>query len=396
MADFDIQRGISEIANGATSVTITAGTEYTAPAGITSAFIRITGIENNSGGVEDSDFSGQPSRNNTIITNPSNLLTSITFARTATNNGPLQVYWEVIEYIGAASGDHEFIVRLEEAITFTNATDTTIDSSTFTPTTAADVVVFATGQRLGLPDARSDSGEGRYTWEYVSGSTLARGTRSNTVNGGDVSIAVVEFTGSAWTVQRIDHTFSSAATVETETITSVGATSRCFTHSQTRCTTNNNGPDGAGYEAYLTSTTEMSYLADSIDSGQAVVSWVISNSQTGTGALSVERISGSRADNAGGGTDPDTWTEAHATSASTLDIVSIMGETGQTDNTGDSHMIRVCMEPSSLTVINMYRARDEGNRDYRFEVVAWPEESGGGPTISIPVIMNQLRNQGIS
>jgi len=368
MADFKIQRSSAEIALNGASVTITAGTEYTAPSSITKSFIRILGLEANTTGNEDGDFAGAADRNATVITNPGNLLTSITFTRVGASDGPLQVFYEIIEYIGSASGVNEFIVRHEEVIAWD--TSTSIDSSTISGvSTAADVVVFSTGMSIIPSGLRSESGVGRFTWEYIGGSTLARGTSGNTVKSGNVSIAVVEFTGSDWTVQRIEHAFVSAATIETETITTVGNISQAFTHHQSRYATAANGPDGSGFEAHLSDATTLTYLADSIDSGQTVVSWVVDNA-----GLSVERITGSRASGAGG-SDPDTFTESHSTSASSLDTVSIMGETGQTDETNDVHKNRMSMVPSSLTVIDLFRARDDGNQDYRFEVVSWPEEA---------------------
>lgn len=383
MADFDIQRGSVTVAISSATATITAGVDYTAPASLGSSFIRIVGVSGDPLGDSDSDFNGRSARNRTYINNPSNLLTSITFEREdgGASAGTCELFYEIIEYIGSGGGDHEIIVRHEEVISYTSSEPTTLDSSTFgSVSTAADVVVFLTGNSSS-GNARSDGGEGRWTWEYISGSTLARGTRDVSSGfAGEVSIAVVEFTGSAWTVQRIEHTFSLAATTETETITSVGSLSRAFTNSQSRYSTTSNGADGKGFLAYLSATTTMSYYAAVIDSGQVIVTWVISNSQTTTGAMDVERITGSRADNAGGGTDPDSWTESHST-GSALAELSIWGETAESDKTADQYLVNIGFEVASTTVINLKRGRDEGDRDYRFEVVSWPEviAAGGNP-----------------
>lgn len=379
MADFSIQRG-SIIIDSTTTGTITAGVDYTAPASIGSAFIRIVGLNNNSSGDNTSDFNGQPQRNNHVVSNPSNLLTSIAFIRNLAGTIAVEVFYEIIEYVGAFGGDHEFIVRHEESIAFTGAGSTTIDSSTFgSVATAADVLVFHTGMHVGEA-TRSDGGAGRFTWEYVGGSTLARGTRINLNSSGEASVAVVEFTGSAWAVQRIDHTFTASATNETETITSVGSLARAFTHYQSRYDSTTTGADGLGFEAYLSDTTTLTLNATQIDSGMAVTAWIVNNTQTTTGAMDVERISGSRADNAGGGTDPDSWTEIHSSGASDITTISVLGETGTSDKTVDAHLIAMGFGVNSKTVIDLLRGRDEGNRTYRFEVVSWPEEAVGGAT----------------
>jgi hypothetical protein len=59
-----------------------------------------------------------------------------------------------------------------------------------------------------------------------------------------------------------------------------------------------------------------------------------------------------------------------------------MGETGTSDKTNDMHLCGIGFEVNSLTVIDLKRGRDEGDRDYRFEVVAWPEESAVSAAIT--------------
>ena len=370
MADFAIQRGSITISS-ATTGTITAGTEYTAPASLGSSFIRIVGLLSNSAGDDASDFSGAPQRNRHTISNPSNLLTSITFERSLASTTVVEVFYEIIEYIGSASGDHEFIVRHEENISF-NTTGTTLDSSTFgSVATSGDVVVFQTGS-FSADNFRGGGGSGNFSGEYVSGSTLARGTRVDLSFSGEMSIAVVEFTGSAWTVQRIDHTFTASATAETETITSVGATARAFTHYQSRFSGNTIDTFGLSFEARLSSTTQLTFNAVDIDSGMAVVAWVISNSQTTTGAMDVERITGTRSQNSG--SDPDVWTESHSTAASDLTTVSVFGESGGTTAGGtDTHLGMIGLEATSTTVVTLTSGRDRNALEYWFEVVTWPE-----------------------
>jgi len=379
MADFRIQHGYVDIPFGGISATINAvGTvtspdEYLAPAGLDKADIKITGIEHTSSGVEDNDFAGTPGRNNVVIDNPGNLLTSITFSRNSTSNGPLRIFFEITEYIGAAAGPNEIIFRHVESITHTGTT--TIDSSVISGVAdASKIVVLTTGHKAADNSGRSESGAGRLTWEFVSASNIARGTQDNTTRNGDVSISVREYTGSNWTVQRIEHIFAAAATTETESVSSVGAITNAYFHAQSRYSQNNGGPDYSGFEVWFSSATELSFLSNEINTGQAVVVWLVSNPD-----MSVEHITGTRADNAGGGTDPDSWTETHSSAEADVSTISIYGECAHTDKTNDVHLNRIGIQVSSPTVINLYRSRDEGNRTYRFSVVSWPEDSGSGP-----------------
>lgn len=365
MSDFKIQHGSVTILTAGTSVSITAGVDYVAPASLSNAFIRIVGVLNVGSGVQDSDFNGMPARSTVVIDNPSNLLTSIDFVRYQ-STGAVTVAYEIIEYIGEPSGKNEFIVHQAENISV--GTDLLTADGSNVPGIADhnDVAVLQTGVRTAR-NSRGNIGAGAFTTEWISSSNVARVTKGiagNQPNDAFVSVAVVEFTGPSWLVQRVEHAFT-GTTTETETISTVGDISNAFSHYQTRTGVDDTGPDGIGFEAWLTSDTELSLLSSNHVTGKTVVAWIISNPD-----MNVEHISGSRADNASSN-NPDTWTE---TVASTGDISggSIMGESSNSDNVADSHLVMIGFELTSPTEVTLTRGRDEAARDYRFDVVTWP------------------------
>lgn len=378
VADFKVQRGTVTIGAGATTATITAGSEYTAPASTAKAFIRIVSHHGFTNGDSLSDTTGIPGRNTAYVSNPSNLLTSITFSRTDTNTvNSTAIEWEIIEYIGAASGANEFIVRDVGAVAAGTGATSIAGTTSVTHSDAADIAVFVTGVGV-INGARGESGPSSWTASFNTTTDGAEFTRDLTQGrAGNVSYAVVEFTGSNWAVQRVEHS-QSAAGSETETITSVGDVSRAFIHVQ-HATNTVNGPRQMGYEVHLSSTTQLTFDVDVQSGARRFVAWVVSNSQTGTGAMSVARYSGTRAANTG--SDPDSFTQA-ITSVSDVEQASIMGECANNGTaTTDSHYSMLGFRLTAVDTVTMTRGRNANSRDYRFEVVQWPSTVSGGTTV---------------
>jgi len=368
MADFAIQRGTATITVSGSSVTITAGVDYTAPASASAGFLRIVGVLGSSAGMEGGD-SMAADRNCTVISNPSNITTSITFTRNDPTTGPLDISWEIIEYTGAISGANEFIVRHEELLTTASTTSTSVDSSSISGvSTAADVVIFNTGVEV-VAGNISTTNEAAFTAEYISGSTLARLTRGSTVDRvASISIAAVEFTGSNWAIQRIEHTYTSGATNETESITTLGSVSKAFLHHQTRVD-GGIGPDSVGQLCFISSTSQLTFNKETVVATSFGVAWVIENTQASGTVMNVAQYSGTRATNVGG--NPDSFTQA-VTAVSSLAESSIMGEGANTTETTALGRVMLAFQLTDTTTVTMTRGRDIGNRDWRFQAVEWP------------------------
>lgn len=377
MADFSVQRGVSTIASGQTTVTITAGTEYTAPSAITKAFIRICGTRlsglGNAGttGVGPDEFA-------VSINNPGNLLINSTFERVDTTNTS-RIDWEIWEYIGPAGAANEFKV-LDQAEIGDSVSSATIDGAAATPADDDDVVVWITGTRHG-DGATGGALKILYTSEWVAASNIPRFTNQVTNAGArDLSYAVVEFTGSNWKIQRAEHSYSAAGSTETETITAVNGLTRAFIHGQFRSA--NAGLDELGQEIWLSATDTVSFF---IVSGASVdmtgVAWIIENTQTDGTPMDVQHISGSQGS---GGGEPEEWTET-ITAISATDETSVVG--GGSTSTGTGNSVPrgwAGLRLTNTTTVTLWRGDTGQTTAYSFDVVELPTVAAGGGAILPP------------
>lgn len=396
MADFKVQRGYTIIADGNTTATITAGVDYTAPTG--PAFIRIIAAEGKSGIGQTSGGGQQYADDITVyISNPANLGTSITFTRVGSANN-CRLSWEIIEYIGSNGGANEFKVREAGTVSFSTIELTKDTGAISGIVDDADVVVFITGQSSDDTD-QYDFDAIQCTAEWLSATDVARFIRGSSGGGTvglDLSYVVVEFTGSNWTVQRVEHQYSAAGSWETESITTVGALARTFLHIQKRLniTTGNPGLDEFGHEVYLYTTSSIRFQLESgadNPGNHYSVCWVIENSQTDGTPMDVTRIAGTRGD--GEGSEEDTWTETISISAT--DEASVMGESNRSGGTGTAFPRGMnSLQISSTTAVELKRSDNGQNQTYRFEVVEWPTVAAGAA--GVPRHMDYYRRRRVA
>lgn len=363
VADFNVQRGTVSLSAVATA-TITAGVDYTAPASTSAAFIRLVGHHAHSQGV-GGDFASQPDRNLVRIQNPDNLLTDITFERDSATNDVV-IEWEIVEYVGAPGGANEFIVRDVGTLDVAANSDTTVDTSAVADIgTDADVLPFVTGT-WGTRGGRSGVNEGRWSAEWLDGTDVARFTRGGgTLNNG-LSYAIVEFTGSNWTVARYSFQAAADNTAETQTITSVGAISRAFLVVQGHADA---ASSRAAHTTELTDVDELTHLVRGESATTTAVTWVVSNSDTGAGAMNVQRAGAVLT--AGGG-NPQSETVA-ITAVDDLAEASIMGVSGYSEAaTADDHQHLFSAELTAVDEVTINAGADAQDLTVEFEVVEWP------------------------
>ncbi|HEU4677545.1 MAG TPA: hypothetical protein VFS75_02395, partial [Candidatus Paceibacterota bacterium] len=162
--DFNIQRGTFTMTG--TTKTLTAGTDYVAPTASTSAFIRITNI----GGTGAGDASAsvpQAARDVTAyVQDPSDIMTSVTFARDASATGTTRISWEIVEFTGESGSDNEMIVRSQSTVTYGGSSLTATGTAATGVADDADIVVFITGEEN--PNAGStqyNTGESTSAWD---------------------------------------------------------------------------------------------------------------------------------------------------------------------------------------------------------------------------------------
>ena len=367
--DFYIQRGMSTINSGASTVGLVAGTDYVAPKASTSAFIRITNAMHTGAGANSGGGAQNASNVTVSVVNPSELLSGITLARAGTTNNT-RVYWEIIEYIGPVGGDNEIKVRDQVALTYGTASLAATTSVVGGVADDSDVAVFITGQRN--PAANSTNypaGISTAAWNASDDTaTFTRGTTGSVAS--VVSYAVVEFTGVNWKVQRSEHAHSSAGATETETITAVNDLSRAFLHTQKR--TGANQVDEFGHEVWLSSVGQVSYYIPSTATSPNThvhVAWVIENTQTNGTPMQVTRSNGSQAS---GGVEPSTYSIAIGTTLSALSNTTIhMNMIGLGNTTAHPRAI-MGATIASTTHYELWISDTGSARSYRTEVVEWP------------------------
>lgn len=390
---FHVERGTT-IVSGATA-TITEGAEYTLPAGATASNTwvritntRLTGNGRTSGGGNQNvdDFTA-------YVSNPSNVLTSITFERHGTGSTNTRVDWEIVTYVG--SGDNEVIVRdvgtaSGTAITISGTQVTTISD-------ASQVLVLITGQRSNNTDrndwhtglftaALNDDGGGNYTPQF---------TRGEATSTGSVSYAVIEFTGSNWRpVQRLAFTNSGiggsvwstgAQTVATTfTLASVGGSdlldaSKAFLHCQYTYGGGTAGLDDSGENVEIASATQLTHRCRAVSDStlrQHVV-WIIENTQADGTARNL--VSEQIAFYIGtGGTEEDTRTQA-CTAVDSIDESSIWGECCSCDGGGTAlprgaNTVRL----TATDTVTWVRSDNGQEQRMSWQVVQWPEDPDGG------------------
>lgn len=367
--DFFVQRGVITLTGG--SVTITAGVDYEAPRASTSAFIRITNTHYTGAGDNAATANQNSNAVTAYITNPSNLETSVTFARAAAAISNTRVAWEIVEYIGTPGGENEIKVHQQSALTY-GATSLTATTSAATGVVDdADIVVFITGQFN--PDAgRTNYNAGLSTAAWNASADTASFTRGEATGAVITSYAIVEFTGSNWFVQRTaDHAYSAAGTTETEDIAAVGSLTRAFIHTQKRVGLNLNQHEDFGHEVWLSSIGQVSFRLDSganTVGSQISVAWVIENTQTTGDFMEVTRTNGT--------STPASQPNATSTSiGKTLDDITVSSIFINNRGSGASVSYPEPMIAARLISTTQYEiwvSNNGNNRIYQTEIVEWP------------------------
>ncbi len=368
--DFKVQRGSTTVTG--TSVTITAGVDYVAPSSTSSAFIRITN-SNHTGAGRVSGGGNQFARDvSTYISNPRNLLTSVTFVRPTGAINNTRVDWEIVEYVGDVGGDNEMIVRDQYIVDYGTTATATSGPAVSGVVSNNDVVVFITGAFS--PDASQNDYE---TLQSTSNwaTTTQQPTFTRGVAGGDavrLSYAVVEFTGVNWKVQRIQHTYTAVGSLETKDITPVNSLSRAFIHTQKQMTNGLQSMANFGHEVWLSSIGVLSFRLDgaaTTASGHTSVAWVIENTQLTLGAMKVHRdASGSTS----GGVEPLNLSLAIGATLAATTTSSIFANSRLSSNGANFPQPIAGFSIASTTNILLWRS-DSGNvLTFRVEVVEWP------------------------
>ena len=370
--DFYIQHGSTTITG--TSTTLVAGVDYAAPSATSAAFVRITNTQfTGAGENQDDDENNTADGYTAYVTDATDITTSFTLERPSNtaNSADTRVYWELVEFTGLAATDNEMIVRDVGEVTYGSGDLHATGTAVSDVADDADVVVFITGQ------FNPDSGTGNNnlmlsTALWHATDTVPVFTRNGTGNASQVSYAVVEFTGANWNIQRIEHNYSTTS-VDQVSITPVSNITKAFVHAQKR--SGENGLHDQGHEVWISSVGALSFHlnddpnndVDDPSVHDAVV-WVIENTQTGNGAMTVYQSNGTINS---GGTEPETI------------ILSIGGMvdpdnasifvTNYSNGEGQAFPRGIlAARIHSATQYELWQSDTGQNQYYRTEVVEWP------------------------
>lgn len=364
-----------------TSVTITAGVDYTAPS--SNSIIYITGIHTTGSGISAS-FNGRTDRNTVFISNITNIGTSITFTRYSSASSPEQVDWEILDF-NQLPTTHSVVVRLAESLSLLPIANTvnngTIVSGVVNNAHVVPVICSQSSVdngRTNLPTAMN-----YLTWDSTNQRVVATRGATSTNSWLNLAYAVLEFTGSAWNVQSVVHDFTSGLTPETVTLgTALGSTSQAFIWPQYAC---DNAVGSQAYymaAAWISSTTQITFEVNSVPATtKHVVAYVVEDT---TGALNVQHISGSLT---------ATTTSKNDTIATVPDISRTSLNTGAlayftsgtaTDNNEGLFGIKL----TATNTVTIDRGVAANAFIYKYDVITWPAISvattkhGGGSGLS--------------
>jgi hypothetical protein len=192
---------------------------------------------------------------------------------------PNRVMWELWEYTGNSGGQNEFIVRLTGGCEL-GASTTQRDFPVTGIQSLAKCVPFITGVKSADLGTTNRSAVTAVTAEMVVSGGLNYVRLRRATHGDEpveVTVSVVEFVGSSWTVQTVTHSFTAANTIETESITSVGSTTNAFvygTHRHLR-----NDYRNSGVNVWMSSATAVGFRLErnATPADHNVVAYVLSN-----------------------------------------------------------------------------------------------------------------------
>ena len=354
-----------------------------------SAFVRITSNRSVGSGHEG-DFGGY--RHQFIISDITNIETSLQFERAGTGTTNATIDWEIIEYTGRVGGDNEFIVRHVEELTFSDGS-VTQQSSSVVPNiqNENDVVVFLGGANplngSGTPGRNEPCTLAVTSWDSSSQRAFVDKYQENITaqRGSELQIMVVEFTGKNWKVQRIpEHTFSSRDEESISIPVNISSTSSAFIHSQYRFDQiNGTGPDqnkNLTAKVYLkdvnTIEAKVTGSAAGTQGSGSVAVWLIENTQKHGQKMNVTHYSGFRDRELS--TNPDIFSSSLQSTVN-IDTTSIMGESAAREinnsNLSDYNNLQFSIGISSSgQEVVITRGTDINGIDYTFSTVEWPTE----------------------
>jgi len=346
-ADFKFQSGVAFMLPADDTVTITEGQDFDKCTG--DCFIELLSNRHSGNGRTEDGASQNPDEFTAYISDITGLTTdagTITFTRTdgPGGNEDNRIHWIIWEYIGEEDGPNEMKVLDSDECNFGNSGElfcngTALAGNSFD---VDDIVVFLTGQ------ANDDNSNGDIQNCLVTSGwdgTLNRPVfqREDETDFCDVSYAVVEWSGSNWSVQNLTHAFTGAATQTSNLGAPVRDIGSAFIHTQQRTEDGGSSDniENTGTEVELINTNTIEYRlpegTGGYDGNSYAVTWVIANSETDVGErMIVNRYNPAVIDPVPTPNDEYQWDEPITPLTYYVNGSAITGFTAQGDGTGTS------------------------------------------------------------
>lgn len=291
----------------------------------------------------------------------------------------------VVEYRGPNGGPNEVIVR---AVKVFSSTAQSFDSSAISGISDINKCVPFTFLRSGINN--QTVGEHFAAVEIVNDGTnnVVRVTKQAAAgNTLFVTCYVVEFVGSNWTVQKVDHTFAGAGANEDVAISSVGNVADAFIYTIPKLT--NSRPDRSTFYAWLSSTTNLRHwLAATTGTNPRVISWVISNPQLNVAVYGANPDGTS--DLAATGSAPETRDITVTAVPDFQNQTMVLGYAGSLHNTAiNVPSIVTMMNMTSSTNLRLRRSISNGGTEYKIQVIDFSGLLSGTINSVTPVVDTQ-------
>jgi hypothetical protein len=279
------------------------------------------------------------------------------------------VTWEIVEFVGLPGTDNETEVRSVGTLSFTNTDLVATGTPLSNVVDNSKVVVYVTGAyNANAGRTLYYSGQVTSAWDTTTQSpVITRGATGN--NGIEVSYAVVEYTGINWNVQRVEHTYATTSTTETESITPVNSLSRTFIHTQKRMGAQSL-VDNFGAEVWLSSIGSVSFNLEptaTVPADHTSVVWIIENTQTSAGRMNVQRSFGGVT----GGVEPVTNKFA-ITPVAAVNNTSVFANGRAVGSNSAFPRPLAGVIITSTSTYDIWRSEASSLLTYRTEIVEWP------------------------
>jgi len=380
-ADFKIQNGTAIFGTASLTDTILEGTDFDACTG--DCFITLTNTRHTGNGRTDSGGNHNTDAWTIYFSDLTGLTTgggTIEVTRHTTDGINNRWTWQIVEYIGSPIHSNRMDVLDQDICTF--AGGLTCTGTTVTPTDPSDVAIIVTG--VGNPDGGRDNNDRCLVTAELDGLDQPVFTRKGATGiNCDISYAVVEFSGSNWSIQRIPHV-GQVADLTTESMVDVGSLSRAFIFDVQQRNADNGDTDGLneiGEEVWLSDTNEISFnhpwVTGGWDSDMDEVVWVVSNSEITTGKkMIVQRQQPTDQRNTVDPSPPEeeSWSVSITPLTYNANETAIFGLTTHSDGTGNAFPRGSISAISDIenNEIDFWQADSGQEQDYAFELIEFP------------------------